>query len=54
MLLCHTYYSTIAKTDNINVVNDAFENSLPKVTLPIASYKFKQRSDQDNTVTNLN
>lgn len=41
MLLCNTYYSNIEKT--VNVMNDAFENSIPKVLLPAACYTFAQR-----------
>lgn len=44
MRLSNAYYNNVMKTDNINVINDCFEKSLPNVILPKAKYELKRRA----------
>lgn len=44
MQLCNAYYSNVMKTDNINTVNDCFENSIPSLILPKVKYTLRAGS----------
>lgn len=51
MQLSNAYYNNVAKTDNINVVNDCFENSIPSVILPRANYQLRLRAEETESKT---
>ena len=48
MQLSNAYYNNVAKMNNINVVNDCFENSVPSVILPKFNYRFRPRSPSNS------
>ncbi len=47
MHMSNAYYNNVTKTDNVNVVNDCFENSIPSVILPNFTYTLKLRANRD-------